>query len=548
MLKHLYIKNYALISELELDLRKGFSVITGETGAGKSILLGAIGLLQGETFRGENNEGCIVEADFDIEGFHLKEFFDENELEWNDSECTIRRQISSTGKSRAFVNDTPVNLSILKQLGNKLIDIHSQHQNLLLGKEDFQLNVLDILAQDQAELDQYHILFNAWKDATSQLKEKQEETEKNQADLEYLTYQVEQLRELNPKAHEDEELEEECRILSHTEEIKSQLFEASETLSGETGNVVERVRHTMQVVSELSKIYNDVKEMSERLDSAYIELRDISDEIEKKFENIEADPQRLQQIEERLDLIYTMEQKFHVSTTAELLTLKENLEEKLEHISHADEDLNALEEIVEKAFNDVEKQAKKLTEIRQKSAQKLEQEMAKRLIPLGITNAQFKIDIKNLSTPTEKGKDAVTYLFCANKNAHLQAIAQVASGGEIARIMLSLKALVSKNILQPTLIFDEIDTGVSGRIAECMGQTMKEMSEEGQIISITHLPQIAAKGENHYRVYKEDTQTHTHTHIEELDAEQRVMEIAHMLSGANVSKAAIENAKQLLKL
>ena len=552
MLKHLYIKNYALIEELDIEMHRGFSVITGETGAGKSIMLGAIGLLLGQRADSkviqEGAQRCIIEAEFNLRDYHLESFFEQNDIDYNEDECILRRELTSTGKSRAFINDTPATVAQMKELGEHLIDIHSQHQNLLLGTEDFQLNVLDILAKDQMELEKYRRLYNAYRNLQQELEDAIEQSRKSAEEQDYLNYQYQQLEELNPQPGEDETLQQESDLLSHAEEIKSTLFQTESFLSSEDTGILKALRQAYQQMQNLARLYPPAEEFSERLESSYIELKDIADEVSDQGESIEYDPERLQQINERLDILYSIEQKHHVSNSDELIRIREELSRRLEAINNSDEMINQLRLKLSMAQEEVEKQANRLSQLRKSAAKIVEKDMQEKLIPLGIPNAYFHIVIEQTELKAN-GQDHVTYFFNANKNSTPQPIAQVASGGEISRIMLCLKSLISGVSNLPTIIFDEIDTGVSGRIAECMAQIMKEMSqkESRQVISITHLPQIAALGTSHYRVYKEDTKKKTLSHIIELNPSQRVEEIAHMLSGAQVTEAAIENAKQLLK-
>lgn len=552
MLKHLYIKNYALIEELNIDIHSGFSVITGETGAGKSIMLGAIGLLLGQRADSkviqEGAQRCIIEAEFSLRDYHLESFFEQNDIDYIEEDCILRRELTTTGKSRAFINDTPATVSQMKELGEHLIDIHSQHQNLLLGTEDFQLNVLDIMAKDQTELEKYKKLYTAYQDLQQELENVIEQSRKNNEEQDYLAYQYQQLEELKPLPGEDDTLQHESDLLNHAEEIKSTLFLTDSILSNEDTGILKALRQARQQMQNLSRLYPPAETFLERLESSYIELKDIAEEVSDQSESIEFNPERLQQISERLDVLYSLEQKHHVSNSDELIRVKEDLFHRLEAINNSDELINKLRERLAAAQKEVEKQANKLSQLRKNAAKIVEKDMQEKLIPLGIPNAYFHIEIDQAGLKAN-GQDHVTYFFNANKNSTPQPISQVASGGEIARIMLCLKSLISGATCLPTIIFDEIDTGVSGRIAEYMAQIMKEMSQkEGrQVISITHLPQIAALGTSHYRVYKEDTKKKTLSHIIELNSSQRVDEIAYMLSGAQVTEAAIENAKQLLK-
>jgi len=552
MLKHLYIKNYALIEELNIDLHSGFSVITGETGAGKSILLGAIGLLLGQRADSksiqEGAQRCTIEAEFSLKDYHLESFFEQNDIDYNEEDCILRRELTTSGKSRAFINDTPATVAQMRELGQHLIDIHSQHQNLLLSTEDFQLNVLDLLAKDQVELETYKQSFSTYRKLQQELQDAIEQAAKNAQEQDYLNYQYQQLESLNPQSGEDETLQQESNTLSHAEEIKSNLYQTDSLLTNEDTGVLNALRHACQQMQNLTRIYPQAEELSERLESSYIELKDIAGEVSDQGESIEYNPERLQEISERLDALYSMEQKHHVDNSDELIRIKDELSHRLNDIANTDETIGQLREQVNEAKKVVEKQAAKLSQLRKKAAKTVEKDLQEKLAPLGIPNALFRVEFQQ-TEPKSSGQDHVTYFFSANKNSTPQPIAQVASGGEVARIMLCLKALISGATSLPTIIFDEIDTGVSGRIAEYMAHIMKDMSQTDgrQVISITHLPQIAALGTSHYRVFKEDTTSKTLSHISELTPEERILEIAHMLSGAKVSEAAIENAKQLLK-
>ena len=552
MLKHLYIKNYALIEELDLDFNEGFSVITGETGAGKSILLGAISLLLGQRADTKSiQQGasrCIIEAHFDIANFGLQSFFESNDLTYDGDECILRREINSAGKSRAFINDTPASVSDLKLLGEHLVDIHSQHQNLLLGSEDFQLNVLDILDQNDADLQQYRHLYRLYREAEEQLQQMVANSQREKDELDFIRYQVEQLEAFKPQQGEDEELQQECDMLNHAEDIKSALYQMDGILSNDENGLLDALRSVRQQLQNLSRIYPQAEELESRVDSTYIELQDINSEIASQAESIEYNPERLTYVSERLDQLYSLEQKHHVDSSDALMERLDDLRQQLDAIENADEAIENLRHQVEQRKQEVLQQAHKLTEQRQQVAKQVEQEMVERLKPLGMPNVNFSIQFAT-DAPGERGQDRVTYFFNANKNATPQPIASIASGGEIARIMLSLKALICGAKNMPTIIFDEVDTGVSGRIAECMAKTMREMSAPHgrQVISITHLPQIAAVGTSHYKVYKEDTEERTLSHIVPLTHEERIHEIAHMLSGEDLTEAAIENAKQLLK-
>lgn len=551
MLKQLYIKNFTLIDELDIMIHPGFSVITGETGAGKSIILGAIALLLGN--RADTKaikqgcDRCIIEAHFDLSKYQMESFFNENDIDYDAQDTIIRRELTATGKSRAFINDTPVSLIKMRELGEQLVDIHSQHQNLLLQKEDFQLNVVDIIAQDAENLKHYQAQYLLYKQALEELEHLKADIVKSRENEEFLRFQYKELEEAKLQMDELEELEQEAETLSHAEEIKSALYEADNYLSGEEGNILEKLKLASNQLSNIKEVFPQVGELAERIDSSYIELKDIATEVNGHVESIDFDPNRLDNINSRIDTLYTLLQKFHIDSITELIATRDHLQEQLSQIENSDEDLAELEKTVSDLLIKAEKEAKNLTTIRKKITKKIEQEMKQRLVPLGIPNVRFEIQFteKPLS---QDGADKVNFLFSANTSTSMQAISQVASGGEIARVMLSLKAMISGAVKLPTIIFDEIDTGVSGKIAEKMAQIMSEMgNHDRQVISITHLPQIAALGNHHYKVMKEETKTGTISKMTELDAEGRVHEIAQMLSGSDISEAALANARELLK-
>ena len=555
MLKHLYIRNFALIKELDIDFQSGFSVITGETGAGKSIMLGAINYLLGQRADIKSilpgADKCTIEATFGIEGYNLKTLFEENDTDFDEHECIIRREFTSNGKSRAFVNDTPANLNFLKELGYHLIDIHSQHQNLLIAKEDFQLHILYVIAQNNTLLQEYRTSFSDYKQAEQELKDAKEMLAQSKTEEDYLRFQLEQLEELNPKAGEDEELEEEQNELSHAEEIKTVLYKADSQFSNdsEQGGVIELLKHISQDIQSLTHVYPAVEEYGERIESALIELKDISADLSDLAERVEYNPARLDEVNNRLDQIYTLEKKHDVKSAAELETFMKDLRLKLDVISNGEEKIGELEKAVREKLAKATALAEQLSKKRAEAAKEVEASISQMLTQLDIPNNKFEVKIEKNRQLTEKGADQVTFFFSANKNAAPRAISEVASGGEIARLMLALKAITSKRENMPTIIFDEIDTGVSGKVASSMANLMKEMTaaNKHQVITITHLPQIASCGATHYWVYKEDTDEQTFSHIRELTPEERVTEIAHMLSGNEISEAAVLNAKQLLK-
>lgn len=552
MLKQLYIKNFTLIDELNIQMHPGFSVITGETGAGKSIILGAIGLLLGNRADSKSikagRDRCVIEAHFDLSKYDMQQFFTDNDIDEDLSDTIIRRELTAAGKSRAFINDTPVSLTKMKELGEQLVDIHSQHQNLLLQKEDFQLNVVDIIAQDEKQRKNYEAAYNQYKQANQKLNALKAEIEKNRENEDFLRFQFKELDEAQLQNGEQEELEQEYEMLSHSEDIKTALYQADNHLSGDDGNIIERLKQASEQLANIKDVYPEVTELLERIDSSYIELKDIAQEINSLTDHVEFDPARLEAINERLDKLNSLQQKFHVRDLGELIETYHQLKEQLSHIDHSDEDVEALEQEVTQLLEKAQKQAKELTAIRTKAAKKVEEEMKQRLIPLGIPNVRFCISLteKPLS---HDGGDKVSFLFSANKSTPLQPVTQVASGGEIARVMLSLKAMISGAVKLPTIIFDEIDTGVSGKIAEKMAQIMVEMgNHERQVLSITHLPQIAAMGSHHYKVSKEETDEGTISRMTELSQQERIQEIAQMLSGSDVSEAALANAKELLRI
>lgn len=550
MLRSLYIQNYALIEKLDISFGAGFSVITGETGAGKSIILGAIGLLLGQRAEVKairlGASKCVIEARFDISAYGMEPFFEDNELEYEE-ECILRREVYASGKSRAFINDTPASLVQMKELGEQLIDVHSQHQNLLLNKEGFQLNVLDILSHNDEQLSAYQSLYREWKHAQQELADLIARAEQNKADEDYIRFQLEQLEEANLSAGEQEELEQETDVLSHAEEIKAGLFRVGQLLTSDEGGLLAGLKESLNTMLGLQKVYSPATELAERLESTYIELKDVSQEVSSQEEDVEFNPDRLEEVNDRLNLIYTLQQKHRVTTVEELLALAEEYAAKLAAITSYDERIGELTTLCDTLYNKVRKQAAVLTKARTGAAREVEKQMASRLVPLGMPNVRFQVEMGIRKEPGVHGEDTVNFLFSANKNGSLQNISSVASGGEIARVMLSIKAMIAGAVKLPTIVFDEIDTGVSGEIADRMADIMQEMGEQDrQVISITHLPQIAARGCAHYKVYKQDNETETNSHIRRLADEERVEEIAHMLSGATLTEAALNNAKALL--
>lgn len=550
MLRHLYIKNFTLIDVLDIELHPGFSVITGETGAGKSIVLGAIGLLLGQRADlkaiKQGADKCVIEAHFDLSRYDLQPFFDENDIEYDADDTIVRRELTASGKSRAFINDVPVPLSLLKELGEQLVDVHSQHQNLLLNKQDFQLEVVDILAADRDDLASYQQVFADYQSLQRKMEDLKDEIEQNRQNADFLQFQFNELSNARLVSGEQEELEQRSDTMTHSEDIKKALYEADNALSGEQNGVVASLRQSLQALRGIERVYPQALELADRMDSTYIELKDVAQEISAQLEETDFDPAELDMVNQRLDKIYDLEKKYRVESIDDLLALQQELDEKLGKIENSDEALAELQQQLDSMQKVVGEKAQVLTTQRQQAARQIEQEMQERLVTLGMPNVRFKVEM--VTVPFGRnGQDKVSFLFSANTSTALQPVSQVASGGEIARVMLALKAMISGAVKLPTIVFDEIDTGVSGKIAEQMAGIMYEMGQHGrQVISITHLPQIAAQGSTHYKVYKEDTAQGTTSHMQLLSDEQRVSEIAQMLSGTSVSDAAIENAKQLM--
>lgn len=556
MLKHLYISNFTLINELDMDFNPGFSVITGETGAGKSIIIGAVSMLLGNRadvkMIRNGKDKCIVEAVFSISDYDqdfINRFLTDNDLDNNGDECILRREININGKNRAFINDTPVILASLKELGEHLLDIHSQHQNLMLNKEDFQLNVIDVFAQNKKVLAEYQNLFKNYKSEACKLEELQAAISRIKENEDFLQFQNKELSEANLEEGEQESLEQQSELLTHAEEIKNTLYNADSVLSSDEHNIITQLRSLSDSMNNIQNVYPDAESLTNRLNDCVIELKDISREIVSHVEDIDYDPEKLQAINSRLDTIYTLEKKYHTGNIPDLIKKHEEIKSQLSRIDNFDVDFKAQHDKVDRLKESCLNKANALTASRQKAARKVEKELAARLIPLGIPNVKFKIDMTQQKELTAKGLDRITYLFSSNSSSSLNPIAQVASGGEVSRVMLSLKAMMSRVTGLPTIIFDEIDTGVSGRVAEQMAHIMKEMGDnKHQVICITHLPQIAAIGSTHYKVTKTETSQGTNSLMTLLSPEERVKEIAQMLSGSDISSAAIENARTLLKL
>lgn len=553
MLQSIFIQNYALIDKLDIAFEPGFSVITGETGAGKSIILGAIGLLLGQradvkAIRNGANK-CIVEAKFNIASYGMEEFFKTNDIEYDSEECILRREVNINGKSRAFINDTPASLAQMKVLGEKLIDVHSQHQNLLINKEGFQLNILDILAQDTRELTDYQNEYSEYRKICKELDDCIAKAEETRKEEDYIRFQLQQLDEAELKEGEVAELEQEAETLTHAEDIKAGLYRSAQNIGGDEGGCLTLIKDSINTLQTVCKVFAKANEWKERLESCYIEIKDISHDMDDAQESVEFNPSRLEFVNSRLNMIYSIMQKHHVKTDTELIEIAENYRQQLDMITSSDERISELENKKKKLYDSVIRKAETLTAMRKESAVKIQSQMESLLIPLGMPNVKFAVEICHKKEPDTNGMDAVNFLFSANKNGTLQNVASIASGGEIARVMLSLKAMIAGAVKLPTIIFDEIDTGVSGSIAEKMALIMQDMGRQNrQVLSITHLPQIAARGNAHYKVYKEDNETGTNSHIIRLSDEQRIDEIANMLSGSTMTEAARNNAKSLLGL
>ena len=552
MLKQLYIRNFTLIERLDMTFNGGFSVITGETGAGKSIILGAIGLLKGQRADSKlikrGSEKCVIEAHFNLSRYGMEKFFNDNDVEYDADDCIVRREITAAGKSRAFVNDTPVPLSVLKELGEQLIDVHSQHQNLLLGKQDFQMEIVDIIADDKDLLDNYRKAYGDYREKQRQLDDLQERLTSNKANADFLLFQYEELDRANLVEGEQETLEAQANQMSHYEDIKTALYQADKAMSAEGTGVTENLRTAINALHSIEGVLPMAGELASRMDADFIDLKDLADELEGQLDKVDFDPKELDSINDRLDRIYSLQKKYHCDTVSQLIEIRDNLKKQLDGIENGDYDLQQVKNEVAKSMKLAIQKADSITKVRKTAAKKIEEEIKQRLVALGMPNIQFTINLES-SELSADGADKVAYMFSANRNMPMQPVAQVASGGEIARLMLSLKAMVSGAVKLPTIIFDEIDTGVSGKIAEKMADIMCEMgNNERQVISITHLPQIAAKGATHYKVYKEDRGDTTVSTMKLLCGEDRVNEIAQMLSGSDITEAAISNARELLKM
>lgn len=550
MIESISINNYALIDKTEIDLEKGFSIITGETGAGKSILLGAIGLTLGQRADSsaimDKSKKCVVEIVYNVGGYHLQQWFEENDLDYSES-VVVRREVTAEGKSRSFINDTPVNNKILKEFGNYMVDIHSQHQSLLLGQPEYQTEILDSFCGNEQLLSEYRGLYNEYRKWAVELEELKNKAAEAEKEGDYLRFQFSQLENAQLKAGEKEELEQELELLNNAETIKASLGGMAWNIRDNEQSIVSVLKGVQHSLSGIENALPEAKEYRERIDSVVIELNDLADEAERKSEGMEYDAGRIDAINLRLNVIYDLLYKYKVESVADLLDIYHSLDEQLNGIENTGEEIAALEKKLQQTEQKMKALALKIHEMREGVQVALCEKMKRLLVDLGIKHAEFVVELVKLDHFTATGCDDVRFLFSANKNQTPGEIAKVASGGEISRVMLALKYVLSGSKQLPVIVFDEIDTGLSGEVAHRMAQMMKEMATRMQVISISHLPQIAAAGNCHFKVYKEDNQDFTISHIRKLTYEERVREIAGMMSGEEISTAALEAAENLLK-
>ena len=552
MITNLKIQNYALIDNLDITFEKGFSVITGETGAGKSIILGALSMILGQRADAKyvktGEKKCVIEAHINIDGYGLEGFFDDNDIEYDASDCILRREITCAGKSRAFINDTPVSLATLRDIGERLVDIHSQHQNLMLGNSNFQLSVIDIISDNTKELASYQEAYKIFKEEEEKLTNMEKLLEESRTQEDYMRFQLAELEDAKlADTGEEEILEQKAETMNHAEEIKNSLYIAETQLDDDDNGILTKMRRIAGELSSISNLIPNSNSLADRINSAHIELKDISSEIRALMDNIEFVPSELQEINDRLDLLYSLEKKYRCEDIDGLISIRDNIKTTLSLIDNSEESIKNQKEIVARAKAKTQQHADNLSALRKKSAKTVEKEIKRRLVTLGMPNMNFVAELskKDLSP---SGQDEATFMFSANQGMPLQPIGKVASGGEIARVMLSMKAMVSNAKSLPTIIFDEIDTGVSGKIAEAMARIMSDMGNGGrQVISITHLPQIAAAGQYHYRVQKIEDAGHTRTEMIRLTSADRISEVAQMISGSTISEAARQQAEELLK-
>lgn len=549
MLKRLHIDNYALIESSEIDFESGFTVITGETGAGKSILLGALGLLMGDKVESkyfkDAEKKCVIEATFDLSNYNLQSFFDENELEYDD-ETIVRKEIQTSGKARQFVNDSPVSLSVLKSLGDRLIDIHSQHQNLLIKDDEFQLSVVDAVADTKIELEQYAAQYKNWKKLSQELEKLKLQQEQDRENQDYLESQLEKLTSANLVEGEQAELEEEQNVLSNADTIRESLGNAYWNMEDDDSSIASRLKESINSMNKVADMVSGMEELVERSNSLLADIKDISATLSDYIDKVDSDPKRLEFIQQRLDIIYTLERRFKVDSVEELIQTRKDLEKRVARFTSSSEELEDLEKEVEKARKELSKSAKNLSDKRKNNADKIADSIVQNLVEMGMPASKLKVEVSQIDGFSPLGIDEVRFLFSANKDKTLLPISDIASGGEISRVMLSLKNLLSQVSSLPTVILDEIDTGISGEVAGRMGKVMKKMATRMQVISITHLPQIAAQGDNHFMVFKADKGEKIVSSIKLLSQDERVDEIAQMLSGASPTDAARANARELM--
>lgn len=548
MLQTLYVQNYVLIKELKIEFQKGLSIITGETGAGKSILLGAFSLLLGSRADSsvllDKTKKCVVEASFAIGNYHLESFFSAHELDYSD-EIIIRREVDSN-RSRAFVNDTPVNLSLLKELGDRLIDIHSQHENLYLSDQVFRFDILDAIAGTHVLLQQYRQEYEQYRQLVAAKQDMEAKATRSKSDYEYYLFRFEELDKAHLKEGELPQLEEEVKTLSHAGEISNALLQAGELFTGETQSVIVQLKEIISLLNKIKENYPKAAELRERIENVYVEVKDIAAEVSLLASRVHVDPERLEQLTERLNLLYSLCQKYRVKTEEELIEEHQRLQKMLSEITSYDSQLEELNQKISLAYSRMHQLSADLTQRRSGIIGEFEKRVSEMLKVLGMPHAVFRVDLVEAREYGPYGKDAVSFLFSANKQIPPADIGKVASGGELSRLMLAIKSLVASSLTLPSIIFDEVDAGVSGEIAEKMGNIMRQMAASMQVISITHLPQVASKGHHHYRVYKTETGKTASTHIQLLTPEERVIEIARMLSGEKLTDAAIAHAKLLL--
>lgn len=549
MLRQLKISNFAIIDNLEIDFGKGFTTITGETGAGKSIMMGALSLILGEKadFKAARNaeKKSVVEAVFDINEYGLRQLFEDNDIDYFGDECIMRREISASGRSRAFINDTPVTLQVMRNISIRLIDIHSQHSNLLLSKHSYQLSVLDSMIDDKSILTRYSAEYKKYKQLNERLSKLRELNARRKAEEDYLRFQLSQLEELKLTDNEDEELEAEEKKLSNVNEIKTALWSAEELLSGEERSIISDMATATQNLSRVEDMLEDVGDLSERMHSLIIELKDISRTISSLQSGLVDNPAELERIQDRLNAIYSLEDKHKAASVNELLALQHDIERQLSEIDNSDEEISVLEQDLKHQTAVATALAEELSAKRREAALRFSKLLMQSAIPLGMKNLQFKVEFDNVAL-CHDGIDSVSFLSSFNKQQELMPVEASASGGEISRLMLCIKSIIARNMKLPTIIFDEVDTGVSGDVANRMGEMMRDISQKIQVITITHLPQVAVKGNDHFKVFKQDYGNSTHTSIKRLSADERVMEVAAMLSGEKIDDAALNNAKSLL--